>query len=407
MSEPPRKSRRLASKPSKKTSTKSVTHNINENPDNCTLQNTIQKEIRKTIPEITNAVVAALRNQGLVFPTIPSVPTQTPMMNDDVQYPAIAIDNNSREGTSTSTQHISSNTPQTTLSVLNRDTCNTTAGSIYVNDPCSLQVSSDINTHGNTTSLTCDANIDSNDRSVNFTSINKPLALGVDPKIKAKIWAHEYIDLGCLVSKKSLKPRFQPVESVDGNMMWEKQQVPNFRFESIAHWLTAFHVFVGIYTERYPHETGALMKYANTIQTLARRSCEVAAFIYDRTFREWREHDFRYLPWDQVNNELYSDAMALGLKIKFDQLKNQSLKKSPFLQTGAPEESSRKYCFSYNNKYGSCTRGSTCKYPHICGKCGGDHPRKFCRPLQHRLLPQTTVQPSSNPKGGNKIVSPK
>jgi hypothetical protein len=47
------------------------------------------------------------------------------------------------------------------------------------------------------------------------------------------------------------------------------------------------------------------MKYADIIQNLARRSCDVAAYIYDRTYRKWREHDYESLPWDQVNNELY------------------------------------------------------------------------------------------------------
>ena len=46
----------------------------------------------------------------------------------------------------------------------------------------------------------------------------------------------------------------------------------------------------------------------------------MAAYIYDRTNGEWREHDYESLPWDQVNNELYSEAMSLGLKIKFDNL---------------------------------------------------------------------------------------
>jgi len=38
----------------------------------------------------------------------------------------------------------------------------------------------------------------------NYTrqSISKPLALGISPKIKAQIWSHEYIDLGCLINTK-------------------------------------------------------------------------------------------------------------------------------------------------------------------------------------------------------------
>jgi hypothetical protein len=37
------------------------------------------------------------------------------------------------------------------------------------------------------------------------------------------------------------------------------------------------------------------MKYSDIIQTLAHISCVVAAYIYDRTYREWREHDYESL----------------------------------------------------------------------------------------------------------------
>jgi hypothetical protein len=46
-------------------------------------------------------------------------------------------------------------------------------------------------------------------------------------------------------------------------MSLEKQPPSTFRFESIAHWLSAFHIFVSIYTEKFPNEAGALMKYAH------------------------------------------------------------------------------------------------------------------------------------------------
>jgi hypothetical protein len=61
------------------------------------------------------------------------------------------------------------------------------------------------------------------------------------------------------------------------------------------------------------------MKYAHTIQNLARRSCDLVAFIYDQTFRRWRETVWVYLPWDQVNSELHNDAMHLGLQVKLNQ----------------------------------------------------------------------------------------
>ena len=155
--------------------------------------------------------------------------------------------------------------------------------------------------------ITLEADLRKADNSLQYSraSISKPLALGIDPKIKTKIWAREYIDLGCLLNKKQSKVKFQPTETSEGGMAWEKQQPPTYRFENISHWLSAFHIFVSIYSEKYPKETGSLMKYADIIQNLARRSCDVAAYIYDRTYREWREHDYESLPWDQVNNELY------------------------------------------------------------------------------------------------------
>jgi hypothetical protein len=57
---------------------------------------------------------------------------------------------------------------------------------------------------GNLQPITLEANLRTADNSVNYSraSISKPLALGIDPKIKAKIWALEYIDLGCLLNKK-------------------------------------------------------------------------------------------------------------------------------------------------------------------------------------------------------------
>ena len=140
------------------------------------------------------------------------------------------------------------------------------------------------------------------------------------------------------------------------------------------------------------------MKYADIIQTLARRSCDVAAYIYDRTYREWREHDYESLPWDQVNNELYSEAMSLGLKIKFDNL-SKNIKSLPFPVSGAPQRSSNKYCYSFNNNNGRCERGLNCKYPHVCEKCGRAHFKRLGRqPYKGKSQPKFNNRPKNDNK---------
>jgi hypothetical protein len=120
--------------------------------------------------------------------------------------------------------------------------------------------------------ITLDADLRKADNSVNYprASISKPLALDIDPKIKTIIGALEYIVLGCVLNKKQSKVKFQPTETSEGGMACEKQQPPVYRLENISHWLSAFHIFVSIYSEKYPTETGSLMKYADIIQTLAR-----------------------------------------------------------------------------------------------------------------------------------------
>jgi hypothetical protein len=38
---------------------------------------------------------------------------------------------------------------------------------------------------------------------------------------------------------------------------------------SISMWMSAFRIFVGVYTQKYPHESPVLMKYGNIVQDLA------------------------------------------------------------------------------------------------------------------------------------------
>ena len=177
------------------------------------------------------------------------------------------------------------------------------------------------------------------------------------------------------------------VEPPGGGFALEKRNPPTYRFESVAHWLSAFHVFVGIYSEKYPHEIGSLMKYAHTIQNLARRSCDIAAFMYDKTFRQWRETARVYLPWNQVNSELYNDAMHLELQIKLNlngkllstKTMPKTFQRRPFqpkpLMKGVTKNT---HTASFNNNKGKCERGQNCQYPHVCEKCGGAHFRQIC-----------------------------
>ena len=64
----------------------------------------------------------------------------------------------------------------------------------------------------------------------------------------------------------------------------------------------------------------------------------------------------------------------------------------PFPVSGAPQRSSKKYCYSFNNNDGRCGRGQNCKYPHVCEKCGGAHFKRLCRqPYKGKSQPKLTT----------------
>jgi hypothetical protein len=197
------------------------------------------------------------------------------------------------------------------------------------------------------------------------TGIARSIGLGVDPKIKAKIWGNEYVKLSSLVttSTNTDDSKFKQVEQ-DGRLLFVKTN-DGQKIKTISQWLEAFLVFLGIYCEKHSGDVGHLMTYARIVQGIAKSCGDEAAIEYDINFRQWRQADPHSCPWNLKNVELFQEAMLAGMdKFKF--------KKQPF-RSGPPKQ---KYCFAYNNK-GSCTKPN-CTYPHICQYCAGKHPRIVC-----------------------------
>lgn len=205
--------------------------------------------------------------------------------------------------------------------------------------------------------------------------IARPVGLGVDTKIKAKIYANEYIKLASLIPKSSFEqePKFKSVEK-DGQLVFIKA-IDNGCIKTLPQWTEAFHVFVAIHCTKYPDEVGQLMTYAQIIQGIAKSCGDDAAINYDEKCRQWRQVAPRACPWDRKNSELYHDAIVQGLE---SQTKS---KKQPF-RASSPKQ---KYCFTYNNK-GFCDKGNSCQYAHICQYCSNRHSRLQCTKQKQRPI---------------------
>ena len=75
---------------------------------------------------------------------------------------------------------------------------------------------------------------------------------------------------------------------------------------SLDNLVTAFHVFVGVYTQNDAHEAPALMKYGEVIQNLAAQGSNWK--FYDENFRFLRQSQPSAFNWSNIHWELWMSA---------------------------------------------------------------------------------------------------
>ncbi len=140
-----------------------------------------------------------------------------------------------------------------------------------------------------------------------FTSVSMAVDACVPDKIKTKILQEEYIELGTLLVTPSYNDKYhltlQPAKEGSTQSFALEPATRPKRITSIDMWLHAFHVFVGVYTGRYPQEAQGLMKYGSTIQDLADRGHNWR--FYDENFRFLRQSQATSLPWGTIHLELW------------------------------------------------------------------------------------------------------
>ena len=142
-----------------------------------------------------------------------------------------------------------------------------------------------------------------------FVSSDIPIDMSVSDRLKRKIWAHEQVDFGLLLNNKKDHDSFHLCLSND---MASSNDQPRIVLEpkqkskhinSIEMWVTAYQIFVGVYTQRYPVEAPFLMKYSEIIRDLAARGYNWR--YYDENFRYLRQKDPKAYSWGAVHWELW------------------------------------------------------------------------------------------------------
>ena len=199
-----------------------------------------------------------------------------------------------------------------------------------------------------------------------FLSAAIPLGQRVPQKVKAQIWANEYVDFTVLLNNTVSKAEDEFVFKIERSNGGQPSIViaPNQKKQSlqtIDQWQSAFQVFVATYSEKAPHDTPALMKYASVVKELATQGANW--HFYDEHFRRLREN--QGAPWDQIHSELWLRAHSFRAKTTTTSGKPRAT--SPFVPRG--------YCWKFH-KGMSC---NGCSYLHQCFRCGQQHTITKCR----------------------------
>ena len=222
-----------------------------------------------------------------------------------------------------------------------------------------------------------------------FSSVTVPLGSRINTKLKAKIWANEYVDFGALLDPSPTPEKYSisfttPQDSATSQpKLTLEPTTPPKKISSIDQWVSAFHTFVAVYCAKNPKEIANLMKYCETVRDIATRGGDWS--YYDEQFRFLRQSDPNLYPWDNVHWELWHRAVTFRAKnnnFRVDKTQGRPKGKPP-LPKGT--------CWSYNTG----KHCSGCRYDHKCYKCGGKHAGSQC------TVPASTAR-DKIPAKGNK-----
>ena len=217
-----------------------------------------------------------------------------------------------------------------------------------------------------------------------FRSVAISLAARVSSKIKAKIWAQEYIDLGSLltISPSNHSYSFSLKTNSDDSspkpkLCLEPNDKPR-RLYNTSQWLTAFNTFVAVYSERFTQAAPQLMKYCETVRDISAKGGDWR--FYDEQFRFLRQSDPNLFPWDQIHWELWFQTMLPSRNNAHKSISNPDRDKPPHRFR---QQFPKGTCWAFHG-------GKTCsgsKFEHICFKCGSRHPASQCPTSRGKTKP--------------------
>lgn len=200
-----------------------------------------------------------------------------------------------------------------------------------------------------------------------------PLDYAVPDQTKNAIWNNEYVEFGFLIHPTERAFMSLSVKGSELCLVQGNKKLP----KSIEEWQTAFAIFSVVYTQKYPEQVAALLKYGETVKQLAAEGGDFN--LYDTSFRKLR---FRVpLAWDHFHAELYMRAMRVQ-NVRKGASCGGPTNRGPGGPPGRNGNTATTtqfpvgYCFRFHS--GKQCDAGTCGYRHKCFKCQNSHPVFKC-----------------------------
>ena len=130
----------------------------------------------------------------------------------------------------------------------------------------------------------------------------------VDIKIKKKIWAREFVELGSLMNKpevgSSVNMSYAPGSNSHLSFTPAKPRQPN----NIYEWVQMFVTYAAIYCQKYPSESPQLLTYILRVMGITKSHPSSYIWrIYDERFRRLKQYSLS-LPWHLLDHHVLHEA---------------------------------------------------------------------------------------------------
>ena len=211
--------------------------------------------------------------------------------------------------------------------------------------------------------------LDSTGKESSYDDLGRPIDIRVSDKIRNQIWSNQYVDLSILVDPKSEVP-----DSLkwDGDSLCLAPHKSIKKLNGLGQWCDAFHIYICVYTRKYPNMIANLLTYMHNIKMLCNKGGDY--MFYDEEYRTMRQRNPSN-NWE-INWDLWLECRDVRGSSNRSQTKRPNNNHTFRGQSanGSKPSHPAGYCFKFHNN-GRCGNGANCTYKHTCymSNCGERH----------------------------------